>query len=150
MPLIGRLVAACAASLLAGATAGAETALPQPGPQRPTAANARNSWEMCNNSDESKVWVAYSYVENKTWITKGWRTIEKGKCAILVAPVENRYVYYYAEGLRQRWTGEKRSCVDPKQSFVFKGDDCPKGGKMYPFKEVDVGDAVSLTTNLDQ
>jgi uncharacterized membrane protein len=149
--MISRLAAACAASLLVAATARAETAPPPAGPQRSaTVESARNSWQMCNNSGESKVWVAYSYVEDKTWITKGWRTIEKGKCAILVAPVENRYMYYYAEGLRQRWTGEKQSCVDPKRSFVFRADDCPKGGKMYPFKEVDAGDAVSLTTNLDE
>ena len=39
---------------------------------------------MCNAPDENKIWVAYSYVENKTWVTKGWRTIDKGKCVILV------------------------------------------------------------------
>lgn len=149
MPTRSRLPIACAASVLFAATGWAQTA-----PQRSTAAESardvRNSWQMCNNSSESKVWVAYSYVENKTWVTKGWRTIDKGKCAILVTPVENRYMYYYAEGLRQRWTGEKASCVNPKESFILRSDDCPKGGKMYPFKEVDAGDSVSLTTNLEE
>src|SRR3954454_14433671 len=59
-------------------------------------------------------------------------------------------MYYYAQGLRQRWTGEKQSCVNPKDSFVLRADDCPKGYKMYPFKEVDAGDSVSLTTKLEE
>ena len=154
MPIVRGLPIACAVSFIGAATAWAQTALPQTGQQRSAAVEsareARNSWQMCNNSSESKIWVAYSYVENKTWVTKGWRTIEKGKCAVLVAPIENRYMYYYAEGLRQRWTGEKNSCVNPKQSFVLRADECPKGDKMYPFKEVDAGDAVSLTTNLEE
>jgi uncharacterized membrane protein len=151
VPTWSRLPIACAASVLFAASAQAQTAPPPPGQQRPAATESvRNSWQMCNNSGESRVWVAYSYVEDKTWVTKGWRTIDKGKCAILVTPVENRYMYYYAQGLRQRWTGEKASCVNPKDSFVLKADDCPKGYKMYPFKEVDAGDSVSLTTNLEE
>jgi uncharacterized membrane protein len=154
MPVIRWLPVACAVSLLGAAVAWAQTALPEAGQQRSTAVESardvRDSWQMCNSTNENKIWVAYSYVENKTWVTKGWRTIDKGKCVILVNPVENRYMYYYAQGLRQRWTGEKQSCVNPKDSFVLRADDCPKGYKMYPFKEVDAGDSVSLTTKLEE
>lgn len=109
-----------------------------------------SGWRICNKSSEKKIYVAYLYYDGKEWVRKGWRHIKRNECSIILNRLDNRYVYYYAEGGGYRWSGKKEFCVHTTEKFSLRGEveNCPEGYKLRKFKRVDTKGNERFTTNL--
>lgn len=57
-----------------------------------------SGWQICNQSNEEKIYVAYNTKDDQGWVRKGWRTISQGQCSKILSTLNTGYVYYYAEG----------------------------------------------------
>ena len=115
----------------------------------PDSGDFDTGWRICNKSSDPKAWVAYSYMEGSKWITKGWRQIARGTCSIILNQLNNRYVYYYAEGTDGNWSGSTNLCIHPTKKFSLgENVNCSSPYELAKFHEVDTGEYDGWTTNL--
>lgn len=127
-------------------------------PSTPTKTSANSTtaitsgWQICNESEE-EINVAYSIKDDQSWVRKGWRVITKGECSKILSTLNTDYVYYYAEGENRKWPsdqGDKSFCVHPTKKFELRPtNNCDDPYKLYPFKQVNTGDAEYWTTTLN-
>lgn len=107
-------------------------------------------WTICNKSSEPKVWVAYSHYDGSVWANRGWIEIKCNECSRILPSLDNRYIYYYAQGKTGEWTGNMKKCVHPINKFTFIGKICPNDYELYRFREIDVGNSTAYTTTLTE
>lgn len=111
-----------------------------------------SGWQICNQSNEEKIYVAYNTKDDRGWVRKGWRTISQGQCSKILSTLNTDYVYYYAEGGNRKWPqgkGDKTFCVHPTDKFKLRPtESCDDPYITYPFKQVNTGDANSWTTTI--
>jgi len=110
-----------------------------------------SGWRICNKSASPKVWVAYSFIENDDWITRGWRVIEQNRCEVFQTKKTNRYAYYYASDFDgSEWTGDLDICAHPDDKFDYSGnmDVCDDGYKVFPFFKIDMDGVSHMTRDL--
>lgn len=82
--------------------------------------------------------------------------IAQGKCSVLIAPDISRddiYIYAFAgPKVAKVWSGPYNYCIDPKNSFVFRGADagpnCTSGGRLYGLRYVQTSGYESFSFDL--
>ena len=109
-------------------------------------------WIICNKSESSVIRVAFAYYYGLVWFKEGWRTIKRNHCYQVLTRLDNRTVYYYAEGEAGRWEGDTLLCVEPFNNFIHKHRGCypSPSFKLYGYIEVNTGGHRLFTTNLVQ
>jgi len=119
------------------------------------AAPAKAGLKFCNKSNQGTVYIALAYPADETsWTTKGWLTLEQGKCGNFIEDkLTNRYFYYFAESDKDySWKGTHPFCVSSKRfNFANASKQC-KGelSRWEKFRELDTGkNIVDYTLNLE-
>jgi uncharacterized membrane protein len=94
------------------------------------AAPAAASFKVCNKTSYNSIAVAfavrwfdsYHNVQNGS---KGWFTIAKGDCSVLIPTDISAYdmfIYAYAASAKSKtWSGSHQFCLDPKRAFTYDG-----------------------------
>lgn len=83
--------------------------------------------------------------------SEGWFNLPAGDCAILYpGALKYRYYMVYAEAKNsnRKWTGKSPICVE-QGNFKLTGDTCPRDRSHRLFVEVDTGDSLSYTYDLN-
>jgi len=83
---------------------------------------ARAGLILCNNTGV-EIFAAVSFYDGTNWISSGWYEIKPRDCRLPIhGPLNNRYVYYYAQGGGLTWEGGKNSvylCADHHKVFTY-------------------------------
>jgi uncharacterized membrane protein len=116
--------------------------------------------ELCNRTRLAVVYAkalnvtsneAKAKGEKQVITSEGWFNLPAGDCAILY-PGQLQYRYYmlYAEAKNsnRRWTGKLPICVN-KGDFKLTGETCPPSRDHRLFMEVDTGESLSYTYDLN-
>lgn len=97
----------------------AAAAVPATAPNPATAADA--GLRICNRSSERGV-LALGYLDGGTWVSDGWRQLERDDCLTVATGIAGNRYYYYAMGERGgAWGGDYVLCVDPQSAFRVEG-----------------------------
>jgi uncharacterized membrane protein len=99
---------------------------------------------VCNKASNKEIWVALGhYLNGSGWQSKGWYTVKRGQCMVLLNRMGDRYYYLYADAEGgDTWNGEGKDgstnfCVQDGNAFTLnvsalspRGDnpDCKKHG----------------------
>ncbi|HEY5095446.1 MAG TPA: DUF1036 domain-containing protein [Candidatus Eremiobacteraceae bacterium] len=99
------------------------------------------SFRVCNDSGEKiSVAIAYFGSDAEGWTSEGWWNLDDGECATPVSgDLDNRYYYLFADGEKNKWTGDYTNCVDPDHSFTLKHADSDCNFAKKSFFKVDTG-----------
>ena len=100
-------------------------AAPTVAPDHAAAAGLR----ICNQSSERGM-LALGYRQGETWVSDGWRPLERGACLTVAMRIAGNRYYYYAMGERGGvWGGDYALCIDPQSAFHIEGaGDCEARG----------------------
>jgi uncharacterized membrane protein len=113
---------------------------------------ARAGLILCNNTGV-EIFTAAAFYDGTNWISTGWYDIKPRDCQLPVqGPLNNRYVYYYAQGGGLSWEGGDNSaylCADHQKAFTYNLTGAPPC-EGYNFRQIDVGDNQEFTQNLTE
>ena len=91
---------------------------------------------VCNRSSKSSIRTAIAYYHSQKygWVSKGWWTINQGRCGKLVAKSLGGKTYYLygrsSDGAT--WGGTTQFCINPMYGKLFHvQDDCPNKDGFY-------------------
>jgi uncharacterized membrane protein len=113
-------------------------------------------FRVCNRSSEAEIILAYAHnTRSDEWLSEGWWTVRRGRCATLVGgSLRHRYYYVYGKSDGGVWQGGKGQdggtfCTKPEK-FTLPGDmDCARAGyESHRFDQIDTEDYESFTQNL--
>jgi len=114
---------------------------------------AEAKYRICNKSDSS-VSAAFGYKQDGDWVSEGWWNIEPGKCATVYSKdLTEQYYYFYAESDDDsgNWSGKVNFCTIQKEFTIVGNTNCKgRGYGVKGFREVDVGDSSSWTSDLTE
>jgi uncharacterized membrane protein len=126
---------------------------------RPSPAAA--DFTVCNSTTAGTVNVAWTV----TWLesdgdfngeSHGWWTVAQNECKVIIGPDISAYaIYLYAYAASDPdklfWGGTHEYCLDPKNTFLYKGDDMNtpcSSGTAYGMRFIDTGNASAYTYTL--
>jgi len=126
---------------------------------RPSPAAAE--FTVCNSTADGTVNIAWavSWIESDGSFhseSYGWWTIAQNECKVLIAPDISAYaiyIYAYAASDPEKlwWGGTHEYCLDPKNAFLYKGDDVNtpcSSGMSYGMRYIDTGNESAYSYSL--
>jgi uncharacterized membrane protein len=123
-----------------------------PRPDRPEPVYPKFTMRACNKSGIRQVEIAYAYLEDRFWVSHGWRTLTNGDCDELFTTnyVPERIAYYAESGRQYSWTGNLRLCSDASNRFVNNDarNSCPRRSVWLPYTEIDLNGEREYTVHI--
>ncbi len=99
---------------------------------QPVGAQRFTGLQFCTSDNQPRtadIYVAVAYqvrdrvagIEVKDWVSQGWwkipRNTSLGCVTVIPEELENRYYYYYAQGMGRTWGGNYEFCMNPLQIY---------------------------------
>lgn len=122
---------------------------------QPAAAQRFTGLQFCTSNDQPRtadIYVAVAYqvrdrvagIEVEDWVSQGWwkipRNTSLGCVTVISEELENRYYYYYAQGMGRTWGGNYEFCTNPLRAYRADEADlnCEANGfAQLGFRQVD-------------
>lgn len=119
-----------------------------------TALPVAASFTLCNRTRQD-IEASFARRDDNRWVSEGWWRIAPQECQkIHVAPLRQRFYYYYARTATpplRFWSGKYRFCTDPKPYTVIGDEDCAaRNFGVAGFAQVDVGDRNQYTLDFNE